>query len=335
MFTDLKLSGSLTMEGGQPDMRQMIRVYYSFTDSLGETEENCLGTFFITCSSPTYESYKLVSKLDCFSTLYPLSTSFLSTPKTFFQGENPMNIIRSILLPYNLADEETLDMLDTGYRLSNPHTFDAGTSNLEIINYMFDVCGYGSAIPNAYGKVSPLADSTVPPTPFIFKDNETSIIYPQVNYETNFYDVPNFASLFYSGEDEAIWATAKNVDPASDVSIPSIGYEKSYYKEVNELAGDTTQDRINNLKATARACLIDNSRQVNYCTVKHPYLPLGINYNCNVQLSQEKDIFKGKITSMSIDLTPGCPTTTKIRRYAARSFDIITDGGWLIKKEDE
>ena len=116
LFTDLKCSGSLNVEGNEmPDMRNLVRVYYSFEDDAREQSGLIpIATLFMTCAEPQYDGSKHSMSIDCYSTLYPLSQRVLGAPRTYPAGANPIEEALNILREYGLADEDAISLADRG-----------------------------------------------------------------------------------------------------------------------------------------------------------------------------------------------------------------------------
>lgn len=199
---------------------------------------------------------------------------------------------------------------------------------------MFNAGGANSAFSNALGFIAPFpTEETIPS--YVFKDDEYSILYPAVEESINFYELQNVCRAIYSSEDEALWAEAINNDPESDISIPSLGYEKTLYLEVDNVEGETLEDRINSLMDIAAMKLNDNTARIEYMTIKNPYCGLSINQNIQVNYGAMNKEFSGNITNMKIELKTSIPTTTKARKYSSRMYEIFSIGGWIIKESDE
>lgn len=332
LYSDLKCSGSLTVDGNEmPDMNSLVRVYYSFEDDYGNASGLIpLATMFITCSEPAWGGAKTTMSLTGYSTLYLLSQRILGAPRTYLEGTNPIEQAKSILEGYHIADVAKIDAANTGRKLNAPHTFDADATLLEVVNWLLNAGGANAAMPDAFGMVAPYSDAQTEPV-LTFKDDGNSIMYPDASKSTNFYDLPNVCRAYYSNSDESIWAVAINVDPASDISTVTLGYEKTLYENYSEVAGDTIEERQTNLAAKASYALLDNTAQIDYVTVKNAYCGLGINDNVLIDYQLAGINFQGNISNLSISLESAIPVTTKIRHYQMRDYQIQSRSGWIIK----
>lgn len=335
-FSDLKVSGKLTLDGTEmPDMLNLIRVYYSFTDASGnDSGQIPLATMFMSCSEPEFDGVKFTASIDCYSTLYPLSMKIIGVPRTIAAGTSPLDYAIDLLNEYSLADVDKIKAFDTGLTTTAPYTFDADATYLEIVNWCFDAAGLNSAYPNVMGLIAPIDDTGTTPV-IVLEDNENSIIYPAISTNTNLYEVPNVCKLYYNTEDESLWAYAYNDDPTSDVSRVNVKFEKTLYESISEnVSGDTTDERVESLKELAATKLNDNSRHVEYLTAQHAWCGLMPCMCVEVDYKGASTDWIGNITNASITLSVSAPTKSKIRKYYPREFEITTKGGWLIKKED-
>lgn len=132
-FSDLKVTGSLNVEGEKlPNLHDMVRIYYEFTDDAGDTNKYPLATMFVNCAKPAYNGNKIIASIDCYSSLYILSAKKVGFPYTVGEGTNALSLALDLTESLDLRCEASPAY--SSYTLSRPHTFDAGTSYLEIVN---------------------------------------------------------------------------------------------------------------------------------------------------------------------------------------------------------
>ena len=171
-FSDLKAVGSLDFEGASvPDDRDLVRVYYGFTDDFLDSVSVPLATLFFSVSEPTCDGNTVGGTMECSSVLRVLSGKKYGMPFTVAAGtkavELAVELTESLGLRVNNPDH-------SGYVVKNDNTFDAGASYLEIVNWLLDVAGFSAVWPDAYGVVQ-MCEYREPlerPVSVVFSDGE-------------------------------------------------------------------------------------------------------------------------------------------------------------------
>jgi hypothetical protein len=331
-YTDLKATGSLDFDGGEPpDERDLVRVYYGFADDAGETAEAVLGTFLVECSEPTYtqgyggDADRAEGSVDLSSTLKVLSDRLLGAPYTVPAGTQAVALavsaVQSLGLNASCPDASS-------YATASDHTFKSSDSYLTAVNWLLSQAGYASCSPDAYGSVvlARYVDPAARVPVWSFAPGEASVMLDGVPVSSSWRDVPNAVRLVYESEDECLWASATNVDASHRASLPSRGgRELTDAAEVSELAGSTRAERLANLKAEARRRLVDGSADIEYAQVSHAVLPL----SCGdaVSLDYAGVRWTGTLTNMQLDLAPGAAVKSKVRRSVPSTLTVEVDGG--------
>ena len=138
-----------------------------------------------------------------------------------------------------------------------------------------------------------------------FRDDENSILLPEVTIERDLYGIPNVVEVIYSeGVSKPIVATVKNMNANSPVSIPNRGREIVHRVINPSLNGIPTAEYI---KQYAQALLETLSKLEYKVTYLHGYCPVRVG-DC-VLLDYERSglkNLKAKIISQSIKCKTGC-----------------------------
>ena len=331
-FTDTKASCSFDFLGGElPDTRDLVRIYYSFTDDNGETAETAIGTFFVEYADTTYEAANgsLVASgtVDGSSVLSMLIARKLGVPYTVDSGtdclEAAVGLVDGVGLPVSAPESN-------GYQTSTAHTFEPDDSYLTVVNWLLTTAGYQSAYPDAFGRV--VIEKYVAPekrdTVATFRDDSRSIMLPEVAQENDWAQTPNVARLSYSSDDESLYAIARCVSGSKSSLDARGGRELTLVESVTELDGATQQDRIDALEAMARQRLIDQSAEIERATLTHAYID-GIQQNDAIAIEYSGASWRGNVTNMEIALEASTPCTTKLRRFVDNALEIETEGGAL------
>lgn len=332
-FTDLKATCKFDFEGGGvPDTTDLVRIYYSFEDDNGQSEEVPIGTFFVEFGKTSYigdtEQGLLASgSADGSSVLSVLLNRKLGAPFTVDAGEyniaTAVGFIEGLGLLTNSPD-------DPGYTTTSAHTFEPDDSWLTVVNWLLTNCTkpYQAVYPDPWGRViiTPYVAPEKRQVAATFKDDAQSIMQPQVDMENDWAQTPNVCRLTYQDDAECLAAVAENMSGSKASLDARGGRELTFTDEVDELAGATQADRIASLEAIARQRLIDQSSEIEKVTLTHAYLK-GLQPNDAIGIDYSGTVWQGNITNMKIDLEASTPCTTSIRRFVPNDLTITTSGG--------
>lgn len=339
-LSDLKASCSFSFEGEAPGIDDLIRIYYSFDDDDGSHADFCIGTFFIgfsrTDNTADYLSGRLLESgsADGWSVLKILQDVKVLPFLTFPAGSNPIKEAADLIQRQGLA----VDIgTESSYVLANDHTFDDGDSLLTVVNWLCAAAGYQAPYPDAYGTVQIVR--YVPPderTPVAeFVDDDESILYPTVTVENDWQSIPNVCKMYYSTDELALSAEARNAKGSNASLYARGGRELSMTESVTELAGDDSEEMLGNLIEMAAQRLMDNSQEIERVEISHPYVPLIA--NDAVKVSYMDRSWNGNVQNMHIELSPSTRCDTTIRRFVPAAIVIEASGAieWEVSADDE
>lgn len=327
-FSDLKATCSFQFEGGEePGTNDLVRIYYSFTDDYGESSEFCIGTFFVGFSNTTYsldgDSLMASGDVDGWSVLKALQDVQMGYAYTVPAGTQPIakaiELIQGVGLPVNTASEST-------YVLASDHTFEPTDTLLTVVNWLCTTANFQAPFPDAYGTIQlnryiePSERSTVAE----FADDERSIIYPELVIENDWQEIPNVFKLYYSTDELAIHAEARNVTGSKASLDARGGRELSEVASVSELTGSDSAEKLANLESMAATKLLNNSQEIERVELSHPYIPLMANDAVSVNYSNMS--WSGNVQNMRINLEPATKCDTVLRRFVPASITVETTG---------
>lgn len=162
-----------------------------------------------------------------------------------------------------------------------------------------------------------------------YTDDNSSILYPEIDMEQDMYNVPNVVEVVYSNGDHHIYARVVNDDPNSPFSTVNRGREILKRITDPDLVVNPSNDIVH---AYAYQQLRDLSSLEYTLTYSHGYCPVRVG-DC-VRLNYAKagiTNIKAKVISQSIDCTPGCKVTEKavftINHFSQYKSNIIIDDG--------
>ena len=311
--TDLKTTGSFDFEGLElPNTSDLMRVYYQFTDDYGEVGTYPIGTYFVGYSSlqhtDTLQGIKSKGSLDASSVLKALEEPKTGTPYVIQRAKNYVYEAQRIVKSFELP----VDYIPDSKVLTTDHVFDAGTSYLEIVNWLLSQAGYTDAYPDPYGTVilKPIIEIQKELRTITLKNDEKSIIYPEIEKQNDYQNTPNVVRLLYDTETSCIVATAKNVDGSQSSLSARGGREQTECVDIGDLpAGGNLRET---LMRQARDRLISLSTDVEYVEYEHAYIPMQLYQGMTLIFGDMS--WTGEINNYTIDLQPGTKVQTKLKR---------------------
>lgn len=327
LYTALKQTGSFDYVGDAPDTTDLLRVYYQFTDAHGAVSEpHALGTFLVgadsVTNSPNGARLLKSGTVKGYSLLKVLQDRLCGLPYTIPAGTDPIakaaEICEGLGLRVNYPKGNP-------YTLASPHTFDADDSMLEVVNWLLasNTPQYQGATVDGFGVVQ-LREYEEPnakqPTA-TFRDDETSIMLPEVEEENDWQSSPNVARLYFESDTCAMWACAKALSGSRASLANRGGREITLYEQVDECAS------LADLQALAVSRVKDGSAEIERVSLSHAYTPIQTGDAVSVEYADMA--WTGTVQNMEIALEPSAQTKTQLRKYISASLDIETDGGVL------
>lgn len=344
---ELKVTGSLNFEGYEiPDANDLIRIYYSFIDDKGKQFKRPLATLFVGYASLSYENtqkgIKAKGTLDGASLLTALRNSCVGMPYTLKRGANPIYEATRICTECGLRVSAEASSLV----LTKDHTFAGGTNKLDIVNWLLEAANYLPAYPDEMGVIQMVSQSAYlaqkydPPLypskrlypketlypkegssrGFKFKDDEQSIMLPEIVATNNWSETPNVVRLLHNTKLACIKAYARNIS-GSKASLDNRGNrEETHYEEISELG---TGDKRQALYDLAVSKLQELSADVEVVEFKHAYVPIRIYDPIIVEYSDM--VWEGKLTNMVISLDTSAECQTKVERIIYDEIVIEAD----------
>lgn len=325
-FSDLKATCSFSYEGGtEPNPKDLVRIYYSFRDDNNETAEFCIGTFFIGYSDATYslngDSLIASGTVNGWSTLKVLQDIKIgyayTVPAGAYAVAKAIELIQGAGLPVNVANESS-------YQLASDHTFDPKDTLLTVVNWLCTAANYQAPYPDAYGtiQIQQYIEPSERTTVATFQDDDNSIMYPDVAIENDWQEIPNVCRLYYSADDLAIHAEARNISGSKASLDARGGRELVLVDTVSELNGADSSEKAANLEAMAASKLLNNSQEIERVQLSHPYIPLVANDAVSVIYANRA--WSGNVQNIKIDLQPSTKCGTTLRRFVPSSIAVET-----------
>lgn len=298
--------GSATIDVTESLGECYIRVYL-VTIQNGITEKHPLGTFLVQTPSSSFNGKIRNVSMDAYTPLLELKENPPPLGYSILKGENIMK------MAYRLTREHLrAPVVETVCDNKLFYDFVADTSDkwLSFITdlianakYTFDLDELGRVL------FAPKQDTASLQPVWTYKDNNSSILYPDLDMNHDLYGIPNVVEVIYSNGGDSYYAKVVNDDPNSPISTVNRGREIVYRETDPDLIGDPTENQINEY---ANQLLRELSTLEYTVTYTHGYCPVRLG-DC-VRLDYEKaelvDI-KAKVISQSIKCESGCQVTEK------------------------
>lgn len=298
--------GSATIDVTESLGECYIRVYLVVIQN-GLTEKYPLGTFLVQTPSSSFNGKIRNVSMDAYTPLLELKENPPPLGYSILKGENIMKIA------YRLVREHLrAPVVETVCDTKLFYDFVADTSDkwLSFISdlianakYVFDLDEMGRVL------FAPKQDTASLQPVWTYKDDNSSILFPDMDMDHDLYGIPNVVEVIYSNGSDSYYAKVVNDDPNSPISTVNRGREIIHRETNPDLIGDPTENQIDEY---ANKLLRELSTLEYTVTYTHGYCPVRVG-DC-VRLDYEKaelvDI-KARVISQTIKCESGCQVTEK------------------------
>ena len=283
-----------------------IRVYL-VTIQNGIKEKFPLGTFMVQTPSSSFDGKVKSVSMDAYTPLIELKEKLPPLGYSILKQENIMdNAVRRVRdyarAPVVGTKDSTKLFIDFVANTDDTWlTFI--TDLLANAKYTFDIDEMGRIL------FSPKQDTASLQPVWTYTDDNSSILYPDMDLEHDLYGIPNVVEVLYSNDSINLYAKAVNKDSGSPISTVNRGREIIHRVTNPDLVGDPTQNKIDEY---AEQLLREMSSLEYTISYTHGYCPVRVgdcvrfDYN-HFGLKNTK----AKVISQSIKCEPGCPVSEK------------------------
>ena len=298
--------GSASINVNEPLGEAYIRIYL-ITIQNGIREKHPLGTFLVQTPSYSFDGKIRNITLDAYTPLLELKEKHPPLGYSILKEENIMSIAYRLVREqarapvYETTDERVL------------HSNFVANTDDTWITFLVDLIAnaeYKFGL-DELGRILFLPDQdtrSLQPV-WTYTDDNSSILYPDLDIAHDLYGIPNVVEVIYSNGTEFYYGEAINDDSNSPISTVSRGRNITHRVTNPEVLGKPTKEQI---QEYAEQLLREMSTLEYTITYKHGYCPVRIG-DC-VRLNYKRaglNGIKAKVISQTIDCTPGCPVTEK------------------------
>lgn len=307
--------GSATIDSTEVLDECYVRVYIVVSQN-GSTEKFALGTYLVQTPSVSHDGKNNDISMDAYTPLIELKEGLPPLGYSILKNTNIMDTAYSICREHMRAPVVKANSTKTLYSDFIANVNDTWTSFITDLvsnaNYKLDLDEVGRVL------FAPIQDIASLQHRWIYNDDNSSILYPDVTNERDLYGIPNVVEVVYSGDHGYLFSRIVNNDENSPISTINRGREIVYRDTSPNLAGEPTQEMLDDYATQLLRNLSCLEHKVTYT---HGYCPVRVG-DC-VLLNYEKaglNNVRAKVISQSIKCTTECPVqetavyTTKLWR---------------------
>lgn len=283
-----------------------IRVYL-ITIQNGLSEKHPLGTFLVQTPSSSFDGKIRNVSMDVYTPLLELKEKQPPIGYSILKDSNIMENAYLITRENVRAPVIKTECSDT---LNGDFVANSNDNWMTFTKDLISNAKYEYAL-DEMGRIlfSPKQDVISLQPVWTYDDNNSSILYPDIDMNHDLYGIPNVVEVIYSSGKDYYYTKVVNDDPNSPISTINRGREIVYRETNPDMVGRPTEMQIQEYANT----LLRNLSSVEYTiTYKHGYCPvrLGDCIRLNYSKAGLTDI-KAKVISQSISCKPGCEVTEK------------------------
>ena len=284
-----------------------VRIYL-ITIQNGTKERHPLGTFLVQTPSTSFDGKVRNLSMDAYTPLLELKETKPPLGYSVMKGTNIMTIARQ-LTQENTRAPVVPASCDTNLFSDFVAEIDDSwltflTDLLLNAKYSYDLDEMGRIL------FAPEQDTaSLQPVWTYNDDDNSSILYANLNMDHDLYGIPNVVEVIYSHGNGYYYSRVVNDDPNSPTSTVNRGREIIHRVSDPDLIGDPTENQIDEY---ANRLLRELSSLEYTITYTHGYCPVRVG-DCvrfNYSRADLKNV-KAKVISQTIKCEPGCPVTEK------------------------
>lgn len=283
-----------------------VRIYL-ITIQNGTKERHPLGTFLVQTPSTSFDGKVRNLSMDAYTPLLELKETKPPLGYSVRKGTNIMTIARQ-LTQENTRAPVVPASCDTN--LFSDFVAETDDSWLTFLTDLLLNAKYSYDL-DEMGRIlfAPEQDTASLQPVWTYNDDNSSILYPNLNMDHDLYGIPNVVEVIYSHGNGYYYSRVVNDDPNSPTSTVNRGREIIHRVSDPDLIGDPTENQIDEY---ANRLLRELSSLEYMITYTHGYCPVRVG-DCvrfNYSRADLKNV-KAKVISQTIKCEPGCPVTEK------------------------
>lgn len=296
--------GSATIDVSETVGEAYIRIYL-VTIQNGVTEKFPLGTYLVQTPSSKFDGKVRTVSMDAYTPLIELKEN--QPPLGYFTPEDTNIMEEASRLTKEYVRAPVVDGLSEVkmYKDFVSNTSDTWLTYISdmIANakFTFDLDEMGRIL------FAPKQDTASLQPVWTYTDDNSSILYTDVDLDHDLYGIPNVVEVIYSDSNSTYYAIRENNEDGSPVSIQNRGRRITTRYNNPDIGGVPTQAMIDEYAEQALRELSTFEYTIKY---KHGYngVRVGDCVRLDLKKAQITNI-KAKVISQSISCEPGTPVT--------------------------
>lgn len=303
---DLHGSGTLRLVERGQDINyssDRVRVWWSVNG-----EEWPLGVYLLAAPAREYTDTGTSREIQLIDKLTIVRDDVLVETLQLAAGTN---IVDAVVQQIQATGETRIAATESEAELTNPLTWDPGTSRLRVINDLLGVAGYWALWTDRFGqyRVEPYIPPANRPVAWEFHEGEASLHTADWVHELSLWEATNTVVMTSQADEDGNFWTAYAIDdnPDSPTSTVNMGRVLNPIVEENVEAASEAD-----LQAQANRKLIDNSNVVGKLHVTHAAVPIW--FNDAVHFRSQGFDAKATVTQMQMQLEPGALVVAEWRQ---------------------
>lgn len=307
--------GSATIDTTEELDECYVRVYLVARQN-GVTEKVALGTYLVQTPAVSHDGKSSSISMDAYTPLIELKEGLPPLGYSILKNTNIMDTAYNICREHMRAPVVKANNSKTLYNdfVANINDTWATFAKDLVANadHKIDLDEVGRVL------FAPIQDIASLQSRWTYNDDNSSILYPDINKERDLYGIPNVVEVIYSTDSGYLFSRIVNSDENSPISTVNRGREIVYRDSNPNLSGEATQEMLD---AYATQLLRNLSCLEHKITYSHGYCPVRVG-DC-VTLNYEKAGIRNtraKVIAQTIKCETGCPVqetavfTTKLWR---------------------
>lgn len=283
---------------------------YLVTIQNGVTEKHPLGTFLAQSPSSSFDGKVISATADAYTPLIELKEN--PPPIGYFIAKN-QNIMETV---YQLTKDHLRAPVVKAEKDAVLHYDFIAETNDTWLTYISDLLAnakYKFAL-DEMGRVlfEPIQDTASLQPVWTYNDDNSSILYPDLDLDHDLYGIPNVVEVIHSTGTTIKYAKVTNDDPNSPISTVNRGREILYRVTDPDLVGsDPTKHEIDEY---AKRLLTELSTIEYTVSYSHGYCPVRLGDCVRLNYSRAGlNGVKAKVISQTINCESGCQVQEKAK----------------------
>lgn len=296
-----------------------VRIYL-IAEQNNETERHVIGTLMAQSPSKTLGTTRTSTTYQCYSVLLESRDKLLplgySLNKSARISTNAKDILDDSLRRPCISSitDNTETLFDTFVSNPDDSPLSFVSDLLDKVDAHIEVTTYGDVliVPNQQvNELSPV---------YVFKDDESSILYADLTVEKDIFAIPNRLEVYLSNAGGSMYSEAENNDQNSILSIPNRGRVIAKRETEPAITGTPTQAELDEYAKRT----LHNLSELQYdITFEHGYHPdVAVGRCVLLNYGEEFKNVRAYIKAQTIDCRTGCKIT---------STAVITENLWEVK----